>query len=104
MRAGLETAVERITRFTADASHELRSPVSFIRTVAECALREGTTDAASREAFQEIVSETEVAASLLEDMLTVGRAGAGRADLGFPPVRLSGLIEEVRAKRWRAAR
>jgi signal transduction histidine kinase len=37
MLARLENAVARINRFTADASHELRSPVSFIRTVAECA-------------------------------------------------------------------
>ena len=103
MLARLENAVARINRFTADASHELRSPVSFIRTVAECALRETTTDATSREAFQEIVSETEVAATLLEDMLTLARADAGRADLVFAPVQLSELIEDVRTKATAAA-
>jgi heavy metal sensor kinase len=103
MLARLENAVARINRFTADASHELRSPVSFIRTVAECALREATTDAASREAFHEIVSETEVAATLLEDMLTLARADAGRTDLVFAPVQLSELIEDVRAKATVAA-
>jgi signal transduction histidine kinase len=103
MLARLENAVARINRFTADASHELRSPVSFIRTVAECALREATTDAASREAFQEIVSETELAATLLEDMLTLARADAGRADLVLAPLRLSELIEDVRTKAIAAA-
>jgi heavy metal sensor kinase len=98
MLARLEDAVGRINRFTADASHELRSPISFIRTVAECALRDAATDAASRVAFQEIVSETEVAATLLEDMLALARADAGRAELVFAPVQMSELIDEVKTK------
>jgi heavy metal sensor kinase len=98
MLGRLEDAVGRINRFTADASHELRSPISFIRTVAECALRDAATNAASRAAFQEIVSETEVAATLLEDMLTLARADAGRTELVFDPVQMSELIDEVRAK------
>jgi signal transduction histidine kinase len=39
MLARLETAFAETTRFTADASHELRTPVSLIRTTAEVALR-----------------------------------------------------------------
>ena len=38
MLGRLETAFKRITQFTADASHELRTPVSVIRTGAELAL------------------------------------------------------------------
>jgi signal transduction histidine kinase len=38
MFARLETAVRRITQFTADASHELRAPVALIRTTAEVAV------------------------------------------------------------------
>jgi heavy metal sensor kinase len=98
MLARLEDAVARINRFTADASHELRSPISYMRTVAECALRDSATDAASREAFQEIVGETEVAATLLGDMLTLARADAGRADLVFEPLALSELLLDVRVK------
>ncbi len=94
----LEDAVARINRFTADASHELRSPISFIRTTSECALRDATTDAGSRAAFLEIVAETGSAASLLEDMLALARADAGSAELVFAPVQLADLIDEVRAK------
>src|SRR5262249_458948 len=59
MLTRLENSVARIQRFTADASHELRSPISFVRTVAEVALQNAEADAESREAFREIVNETE---------------------------------------------
>jgi two-component system, OmpR family, heavy metal sensor histidine kinase CusS len=52
MLGRLEGAVERINRFTADASHELRSPVALVRTVAEYALRNPNMDQESREAFE----------------------------------------------------
>lgn len=65
MLGRLDTAVDRITRFTADASHELRSPLSFMRTVAEFALRRPGIDPDSAEAFRDIVTESEAAARLL---------------------------------------
>ena len=39
MLARLEAAVKRLTQFTADASHELRTPIALIRTTAELTLR-----------------------------------------------------------------
>jgi two-component system heavy metal sensor histidine kinase CusS len=83
MLARLEDAVGRINRFTADASHELRSPMSFIRTVAECALRDAATDAASRTAFQEIVLETELAANPPRGHAGAGPSGCGARRIGI---------------------
>src|SRR5262249_56696351 len=40
MLSRLEASVRRMTQFTADASHELRAPVSLIRTTAEVAVLE----------------------------------------------------------------
>ena len=68
MLARLETAVNELKRFTSDASHELRSPLSFIRTVAEVAARNAKPDPASRRAFEEIIEECGKAGRLLEDM------------------------------------
>ena len=94
MLARLESAVNEIKRFTEDASHELRSPVSFVRTTAELALRNRQIDAASRRAFEEIVTECGKANRLLKDMLTLARADAGNSHLAFEPV---DLVEVVRA-------
>ncbi len=95
MLARLELAVNQIKQFTADASHELRSPLSFLRTIAELALRNRQTDAASRRAFEEIVEECGKASRLLEDLLTLARADAGTAHLAFEPVDLAEVVEAV---------
>jgi signal transduction histidine kinase len=98
MLARLDDAVERINRFTADASHELRSPVALIRNVSEYALRNPNIDADSKYAFEEILAESVEASRLLEDMLTLARADAGTATTTFEPVELTELIEEVCAR------
>jgi len=95
MMARLESAVTRISRFTADASHELRSPISFVRTVAEYAVRNPEIDAASKQAFEEILEESIEAARLLDDMLTLARADAGCCDAVFEPLDLAEVVEEV---------
>jgi signal transduction histidine kinase len=98
MLARLEGAVNQITRFTADASHELRTPISFIRTTAECALRNPSVDPESEESLREIVAESEQASRLLDDMLTLARSDAGHAETAFETVDLTGIVAEVCAK------
>ena len=95
MLGRLESSVKRIEQFTADASHELRGPLSFTRTVAEVALRNPHADAESREAFADIVEETAKAAVLLEDMLTLARADAASWHTALEPVNLAAVVEEA---------
>jgi heavy metal sensor kinase len=98
MLARLDGAVDRINRFTADASHELRSPVALIRTVAEYALRNPNIDSVSKDAFEEILAESVETARLLEDMLTLARADAGQANKAFEPVELTELVADACAR------
>jgi heavy metal sensor kinase len=91
----LESSVNQIKRFTADASHELRGPLTFVRTVAEVGLNDPGTDAASRAAFQDIVDEVAKAAIMLEEMLTLARADAAPANLDLKPVDLGSIVREV---------
>jgi heavy metal sensor kinase len=95
MLARLEVAVNQIKQFTADASHELRGPLSFVRTVAEVALRNPKIDRESRAAFQDIVEETAKATVLLEDMLTLARADAERGEKALESLDLAAVVEEA---------
>jgi signal transduction histidine kinase len=95
MLARLESSVKRIKQFTADASHELRAPLSFTRTVAEVAMRNPQIDPESRRAFEEIVDEGAKAAVLLADMLTLARADSDCSDALWEPVDLVAVIESV---------
>jgi heavy metal sensor kinase len=91
----LESAVKQIKQFTADASHELRGPLSFTRIVAEVALRNPSIDPHSRRAFEDIVDEATKAAVLLEDMLTLARADAAPFNFVLEPLNLSALLKDV---------
>lgn len=95
MLARLETAVVQIKRFTADASHELRSPLSYIFMVSECALRQPDLPPQCREWFEEILAESQDATHLLEDMLVLARADAGHVDLPFEATDLVPLVEDA---------
>jgi signal transduction histidine kinase len=50
MLARLNSSVQRASQFTADASHELRAPVSLIRTTAELAVKGGAPTLSSHRA------------------------------------------------------
>jgi heavy metal sensor kinase len=91
----LESSVSRIRQFTADASHELRAPLSFTRTVAEVALRNPGIDAESRHAFEEIVDEGAKAAVLLGDMLILARTDANSSDVVWETVDLADVVASV---------
>jgi heavy metal sensor kinase len=91
----LESSVSQIKRFTADASHELRGPLSFTRTVAEIAIRNPRADAESRQALQDIVDETAKATVLLEDMLSLARADSLPVSLPRIPLNLGTIATEV---------
>jgi heavy metal sensor kinase len=97
----IETAFTRVTEFTADASHELRTPVSLIRTEAELALRRSRTDAEYREALRHILLEAERTTSLIEELLSLARADSGQQQLDIQPLDLRSTLQEV-ATGWRA--
>ena len=95
MLARLETAVTRISRFTADASHELRTPVAIIRLAAENALRKPRPDFEYRAALKKIQSESESMTRLIEDLLFLARADAEEAAGNLELIELRGLVESV---------
>ena len=95
MLARIEAAMLRITEFTADASHELRTPVALIRAEAEVALgRERTVDE-YRAALQHVQIESERMTRLLEQMLALVRADSSSAAAQMAEFDLSALAHEA---------
>ena len=74
MLGRLEAAFQRVTQFTADASHELRTPVSVMRTNAEITLRKPRSEAEYREALSRILDESEKVSRMIEQLLLLARA------------------------------
>ena len=98
MLSRLEEAVKRIAQFTADASHELRSPIALIRATSEDALHIPGLDADAARAFTNIVRETDHSSRLLEDLLLLARSDAGRLQLDFEFVFLADIVRDVVAR------
>jgi heavy metal sensor kinase len=95
----IETSFKRIAQFTADASHDLRTPVTVIRTVAEVTLRKPRTNEQYTEALAKILRTSEETTSLLENLLTLARADAGAMGM---ELRLIDLDTHVRKAQERA--
>jgi two-component system heavy metal sensor histidine kinase CusS len=95
MLARLESAVKRLSQFTADASHELRTPIALIRTTAELTLRRERSPETYREALSEIVAESERTSRLVEDLLLLARADAGLPALPLENLELTPLVRDI---------
>lgn len=96
MLARLEESVGRITQFTANASHELRAPISLIRTTAEVAVRRPRTPDEYRQALVEILEEAERTSQVVESLMLLARTDSGRELLDLGTVDLAEIL------RWAA--
>lgn len=93
MFARLEDSFQRMTQFTADASHELRTPVAIIRTTAEVIRRKSRSEKEYTEALDRILAESERTTELVEDLMLLARADANAEDLAPGPVELAALTQ-----------
>jgi signal transduction histidine kinase len=85
--------LQRSARFSADASHQLRTPVTVLRAgLEELLTRDNLTPAECNE-ISALIHQTFRLSSLIEDLLLLSRMDAGRLKLELAPVNLSQLIE-----------
>jgi len=100
----LEAAVEHIRQFTADASHELRTPIALIRTTAELALRRPRPLDDYRQALLQIQREAEHMTELAESLLVLARSDARSQSVDLAPVDLNQIVNDVSRRTEPAAR
>jgi heavy metal sensor kinase len=100
MLTRIEEAFRRVSQFTADASHELRTPISLMRTEAEIALRKSRDIDEYQEALRHILIEAETMTVLIEKLLSLARTDAGRETLDIRPINLRETVDQV-ASDWR---
>ena len=89
MLSRLESAFNRVSEFTADASHELRTPVAVIQTTAELMQTRPRTLEEHLKGWASVTGETERTSRLIADLLTLARLDSGNFDLDFKSIDLS---------------
>lgn len=91
----LETSFAALRRFTADASHELKTPLTVLRADVERAMSASTSSNDQAVALEEALQETARMAALVDSLLTLARADEGRFDLHRERVDLREIAQEV---------
>src|SRR5260370_13741361 len=95
MMTRLERSFAALRRFTADASHELKTPLTVVRAGVERAITRPDMAPEILAALEETLQEVNRMTDLLESLLTLARAAEGRADLHRESVDLRDIIAEA---------
>ena len=95
MMTRLERSFAALRRFTADASHELKTPLTVVRAGVERAITRPDTAPETLAALEETLQEVNRMTELLDSLLTLARADEGRAELHREPVDLRQILEEA---------
>jgi heavy metal sensor kinase len=92
--ARLDQSFEAMRRFVADASHELRTPIAVIRGEADVALSHDRGAAEYRESLAIVLDESRRLSRLVDDLLNLARADAGRVKLDVHEFYFNELLAE----------
>jgi heavy metal sensor kinase len=91
----MEASVEQVKRFSSDVAHELKTPLTILRGEAELALGGATTPEEAQRLATTFLEESVRLSRIVEDLLTLAQADAGRAHLERKPVRIEELVEDL---------
>ncbi len=98
-----QRAWEKQQSFVANASHELRAPLTLVRASAEVAQRQLPTDDSRRALLNDVLSEVDHMAALVDDLLLLSRLDAGRLHLERARLDVRSLLEELERSVGRVA-
>lgn len=90
-----QEAWERQQAFIANASHEIRAPLTLLRASAEVARLSYEADDAQRELLDDVLHEADHMTQLVEDLLLLSRLDARRVTIERLPVSIAPLFQEL---------
>jgi signal transduction histidine kinase len=85
--------LQRAARFSSDASHQLKTPVTVLRAGLEELLTKESLDESTREDVSGLIHQTFRLTSMIQDLLLLSRMDEGRLRLNLTAVDLTQLIE-----------
>ena len=91
----LEQAFLQLQRFTADAAHELRTPLASLRTIGEVTLQSGPDEDGYREALSSILEETSRLNETIESLLLLSKAEISQPGSEYTVFLMAELVNEV---------
>ncbi len=93
----VKDSFERQRSFIADASHELKTPLTLIKADAEVVLYRGDVNPEDRKLIEHALAETDRMSGVLSDLLLVARLDAGKLDVSRKPFDLTPVLSETAA-------
>jgi len=90
----LEDAFNSQRQFVSEAAHELRTPLTIMKGTTDVALGRDRTSAEYRETLEEVKSEIDYLATMVEDLLALSQADSDSAVIDFQLLDLSELLNK----------
>lgn len=87
--------LERSMRFSADASHQLKTPVTVLRAGLEELMKSPSLEAEQKEEVAGLIHQTSRLSGMIHDLLLLARLDAGRMTLNLGEVNLTDLVDSL---------
>ncbi|MCX7983510.1 MAG: ATP-binding protein [Bacteroidetes bacterium] len=91
----LEASFNQVQQFSADASHELKTPLTIMRGEIEVALRNKRISSSTRELLQSLYDEVVRLSGIVESLMTLIKSDNGRLTLSIGKVNIESLLHEL---------
>lgn len=91
----LEQSFQQATRFSADAAHELKTPLAILQGQLEQSLREAADGSPQQKLCADLLEEVQRLKTIIRKLLLLSLADAGQLRLNLEPVNLAEVVENA---------